>query len=191
MVVEDGSGPSDAEKKPLESMPSLSEKNCSSAGCFFSLMERGIVLNEMHDRRQAIKRFSPYLDGDELRVDFPLPPTQRGRDAATMVRDSTYSGLSIEVARDSIVSTYRAGVRHIAVVDRVESLRFGWTCESLAGFGQGRDALTGGYADCWPDVGGVGRDDTRIYPTTRPSNQPHRQGRVTWTQPLGKPATAY
>ena len=76
--------------------------------------ERGIVLNEMHDRKQAIKRFSPYLEGDELRVDFQLPPTQRGRDAATMVRDSTYSGLSMEVARDSIVATYRAGVRHIS-----------------------------------------------------------------------------
>ena len=74
----------------------------------------GIVLNEMHDRKMAIKRFSPYLEGDELRVDFPLPPTQRGRDAATMVKDGTYSGLSMEVARDSIVATYRAGVRHIS-----------------------------------------------------------------------------
>ena len=76
--------------------------------------ERGIVLNEQHDRRQLIKRFTPYLDGAALRVDFPLPATQRGRDAATMVRDSTYSGLSMEVARDSIVAAYRAGVRHIS-----------------------------------------------------------------------------
>lgn len=75
--------------------------------------DRGIVLNEQHDRRSLIKRFSPYLDGDALRVDFPLPATQRGRDAATMVKDGTYTGLSMEVARDSIVATYRAGVRHI------------------------------------------------------------------------------
>ena len=74
----------------------------------------GIVLNEMHDRKQAIKRFSPYLEGDELRVDFQLPPTQRGRDAATMIKDSTFTGLSIEVAKASIVATYRAGVRHIS-----------------------------------------------------------------------------
>ena len=74
----------------------------------------GIVLNEMHDRKQAIKRFSPYLDEHELRVDFQLPPTQRGRDAAYMVRDGTYTGLSMEVARDTIVATYRAGVRHIS-----------------------------------------------------------------------------
>ena len=76
--------------------------------------ERGIVLNEQHDRRSLIKRFTPYLDGAALRVDFPLPPTQRGRDAATMVKDGTYSGLSMEVARDSIVAAYRAGVRHIS-----------------------------------------------------------------------------
>ena len=75
--------------------------------------DRGIVLNEMHDRQQLIKRFSPYLDGAELRVDFPLPATQRGRDAAQMIKDQTYTGLSIEVARASIVATYRAGVRHI------------------------------------------------------------------------------
>ena len=73
-----------------------------------------IVLNEMHSRQQAIKRFLPYVQGAELRVDFPLPPTQRGRDAAYMVKDGTYTGLSIEVARDSIVATYRAGVRHIS-----------------------------------------------------------------------------
>ena len=77
-------------------------------------LARGIVLNEQHDRKQAIKRFSPYLDGDELRVDFPLPATQRGRDAATMVKDGTYTGLSMEVSRDSIVATYRAGIRHIS-----------------------------------------------------------------------------
>ena len=73
-----------------------------------------IVLNEMHDRRQLINRFTPYLAGAELRVDFPLPATQRGRDAAYMVRDGTYTGLSMEVARDSIVATYRAGIRHIS-----------------------------------------------------------------------------
>ena len=75
---------------------------------------RGVVLNEMHDRKQLIKRFTPYIDGAELRVDFQLPPTQRGRDCAVLVRDSTYTGLSMEIARSSIVATYRAGVRHIS-----------------------------------------------------------------------------
>ena len=89
-------------------------KDVYDAGSLSWNKERGIVLNESHDRKQPIKRFSPYIEGDEVRVDFPLPPTQRGRDAATMVKDGTYSGLSIEVARDSIVATYRAGVRHIS-----------------------------------------------------------------------------
>ena len=74
----------------------------------------GIILNEMHERSQLIKRFEPYLDGAALRIDMALPPTQRGRDAATMLRDKTYTGLSIEVSRESIVGVYRAGVRHIS-----------------------------------------------------------------------------
>ena len=63
----------------------------------------GIVLNEMHDRQQPIKRIHA-LPGRRaaLRVDFPLPPTQRGRDAAYMVRDGTYTGLSMEVERDTM-----------------------------------------------------------------------------------------
>ena len=31
-----------------------------------------------------------------------------------MVKDGTYTGLSMEISRDSIVATYRAGVRHIS-----------------------------------------------------------------------------
>ena len=89
-------------------------KDVYDAGSLSWNKERGIVLNESHDRKQPIKRFSPYIEGDEVRVDFPLPPTQRGRDAATMVKDGTYSGLSMEVSRDSIVATYRAGIRHIS-----------------------------------------------------------------------------
>lgn len=76
--------------------------------------EDGIVLNEVHERSQLIKRFTPYQDGRELKIDLPLPPTQRGRDAAVLLRDKTYTGLSIEVVRASIVSTIKAGVRHIS-----------------------------------------------------------------------------
>ena len=75
--------------------------------------EDGIVLNEMHQRAQLIKRFTPYQDGSAVKVDLALPPTQRGRDAATLLRDRTYTGLSIEVVRSSIQSTIRQGVRHI------------------------------------------------------------------------------
>ena len=39
---------------------------------------------------------------------------------------------------------------------------------------QGRDALAGGYADCRPADGGVGRDYTRVCPTSGQANHPHK-----------------
>ena len=59
----------------------------------------GIILNMQHDRQAPIMRFTPELDGAELRIDAALPDTQRGRDAATMVRNGTFTGLSIEFRR--------------------------------------------------------------------------------------------
>ena len=56
----------------------------------------GIILNMQHDRQQPVMRFNPTLVGDEIRIDAALPDTQRGRDAATMVRNKTFTGMSIE-----------------------------------------------------------------------------------------------
>ena len=56
----------------------------------------GIVLNEQHNRAAPIMRFVPEVVGKEVRIDAPLPDTQRGRDAATMVKNGTFQGLSIE-----------------------------------------------------------------------------------------------
>ena len=56
----------------------------------------GIILNEQHNRQAPIMRFVPVVEGEEVRIDAPLPDTQRGRDAATMVRNGTFTGLSIE-----------------------------------------------------------------------------------------------
>ena len=56
----------------------------------------GIILNEQHNRAAPIMRFTPELVGDEVRIDAPLPDTTRGRDAATMIRNGTFTGLSIE-----------------------------------------------------------------------------------------------
>ena len=59
--------------------------------------ENGIVINEQHDRQQAIIRAIPYLKGDAVLYGcFRLPDTQRGRDAAISVRNGTLSGLSVE-----------------------------------------------------------------------------------------------
>ena len=63
--------------------------------------EGGIILNEQHNRQAPILRFAPVLDGNELRIDAALPDTQRGRDAATMIRDGTMTGLSIEFRAES------------------------------------------------------------------------------------------
>ena len=56
----------------------------------------GIVLNEQHQRGHPIVRFVPTVEGREVRVDVALPDTQRGRDAATMVRNGTMRSLSVE-----------------------------------------------------------------------------------------------
>ena len=41
-------------------------------------------------------RFTPEVDGNEVRIDTKLPDTTRGRDAATMIKNGTMTGLSIE-----------------------------------------------------------------------------------------------
>ena len=56
----------------------------------------GIILNEQHNRQAPIMRFTPEVVGSEVRIDAPLPDTQRGRDAAIMVKNGTFTGLSIE-----------------------------------------------------------------------------------------------
>ena len=71
----------------------------------------GIILNEQHNRQAPIMRFVPELDGAELRIDAALPDTQRGRDAATMIRNGTFTGLSIEFR--SRAEGRSAGVRQI------------------------------------------------------------------------------
>lgn len=73
--------------------------------------EGGIILNEQHNRQAPILRFTPEVDGAEVRIDAPLPDTQRGRDAATMIRNGTMRGLSIEFR--SRAEGRSSGVREI------------------------------------------------------------------------------
>ena len=58
--------------------------------------DNGIVVNEQHDRQQAIIRAIPFLKEDAVLLDIGLPDTMRGRDAATSVRNGTLTGLSVE-----------------------------------------------------------------------------------------------
>ncbi len=69
----------------------------------------GILVREMHDRSRPIMRVSPFLEGNELRVDQPFPDTQAGRDAAVNLRERVYTGLSVEFK--ALRETRRAGLR--------------------------------------------------------------------------------
>ena len=77
--------------------------------------EGGVVLREQHNRQAPITRFIPELRDDSLMADIVLPDTQRGRDAAALVRNGTFRGLSVE---------FRAERQHYAgelrVIDRAE-----------------------------------------------------------------------
>ena len=77
----------------------------------FHWRDGGIVINDQHRRESAIVRATPFLDGDDLMIDTPLPDTQAGRDAATNVRDGVLTGLSVEMAVES--EGRRGGLREI------------------------------------------------------------------------------
>ena len=72
-----------------------------------------VMLNVQHDRMQPIMRFTPYLDGDAVKVDAMLPNRTIGRDVASAVRDGTLRGLSVEIERASVQSHMVNGVRRI------------------------------------------------------------------------------
>ena len=74
--------------------------------------DSGIVLNEQHNRAAPILRFTPELVGNELRIDAAIPDTQRGRDAATSIRNGLMTGLSIEFRSES-EGRASGGVRQI------------------------------------------------------------------------------
>ena len=73
--------------------------------------ENGIIINEQHSRSQPILRVVPELRGNEVVIDAPLPDTQRGRDAATLIRNGTLTGLSVEFRATQ--QQHVAGVREI------------------------------------------------------------------------------
>ena len=71
----------------------------------------GVVLREQHNRQAPIARFVPKVEGLEVRATIPLPDTQRGRDAALMVRNGTLRGLSVEFLAEE--EGHSGGVREI------------------------------------------------------------------------------
>ena len=66
------------------------------AGGSLSWPEDGVILNLSLDRKQPVMRIVPEVRWGSIVIDQPLPDTARGRDAATMIRNGTLRGLSVE-----------------------------------------------------------------------------------------------
>ena len=71
----------------------------------------GIIVNRQHLRQSPIMRVTPTVEGNEVRIDAPLPDTSAGRDCAAEIRSGLFRGLSVEfkAVRQFIVG----GVRRI------------------------------------------------------------------------------
>ena len=91
--------------------------------------KEGILINEMHNRQAPILRAVPYLDGDEVKIDTPVPNTTRGRDAVTNIREGVWTGLSVEFHSRS---EGRRGNRCGRSGKRTSALRPWWTLEPIA-----------------------------------------------------------
>ena len=68
-------------------------------------------MNEQHNRAAPIMRAVPEVRGGEVVIDAPIPDTQRGRAAATMIRSGVFRGLSVEFK--STDEGWPGGVREI------------------------------------------------------------------------------
>ena len=73
--------------------------------------EKGIVIDEQHNRQAPIMRVQPVLSGKTLSVSGRLPDTTRGRDAATNIREGVLTGLSVTFHAER--EERRGGVRRI------------------------------------------------------------------------------
>ena len=74
--------------------------------------ESGIVINRQHLRQSPILRCVPVVDGNEVKIDSPLPDTTAGRDCAAEVRSKLMTGMSIEFR--ALKETFVGGVRRIS-----------------------------------------------------------------------------
>ena len=77
----------------------------------------GVVLNIQHDRKQVLTRFVPVIEGRRVLIDVPLPDTSAGRDTAVLVKNGTFSGLSLEFRARS--EGMRGPLREVRAADLV------------------------------------------------------------------------
>ena len=71
----------------------------------------GFNVNAQHDRKRAIVRVVPFVEGGMVKIAAPLPNTTAGRDAAENIRAGVYTGLSVEF--QSELEKRDAGLRRI------------------------------------------------------------------------------
>ena len=58
--------------------------------------DKGILINEQHNRQAPILRAVPFLNGDEVKIDARIPSTSRERDTVVNIREGVWTGLSVE-----------------------------------------------------------------------------------------------
>ena len=71
----------------------------------------GILVNWQHDRSKPLLRAIPFQDGDEVKIDAPIPNTVLGRDAVTNIRAGVFGSMSIEFK--SLAEGRRGNLREI------------------------------------------------------------------------------
>ena len=85
--------------------------------------EDGIVINRQHDRKSPIVRVVPFVEGNAVKLDAPLPNTRAGQDAAEEIRSGLFRGLSVEFnaraegRRGNVREIRSADVRRAGLVD--------------------------------------------------------------------------
>ena len=71
----------------------------------------GVLVRRQHDRSSPIVKVVPYLDGNDLKIDAPLPNSTAGRDTAEELRSGILTSLSVEF--HATKDTRRNGLRVI------------------------------------------------------------------------------
>ena len=101
----------------------------------------GVVLRRQHVRGAPIARVIPETRGNEVVIDYPLPDTTAGRDAAIEVKNGTLGGLSVEFR--ATAQKFVGGVRRITSAllggaGLVDSPEYGGSTVEVRQGGKGR-----------------------------------------------------